>query len=186
MVALISHGHSWTVPTRRANNCCHAAHAAPFLADTVWQSHSLSSSVSAHAERNAHARLRSPCAFLSASSDEQRGGLGLCQTHDASAAIKPVPRRPEKGYASPLLPQHSLLVVLYTIVERESIEYYIYRIFDAVRAAAVHPIQAAGYCFLLVGVAVVVAADTRCEIGDGGARPRSEPSRERAQYRYIL
>jgi hypothetical protein len=99
LVALISHDHSWTVPTRRANNCCHAAHAAPFLADTVWQSHSLSSLASAHAERNMHARLRSPCTFPSASSDEQRGGLGLCQTHDASAAIKPVPRRPEKGYA---------------------------------------------------------------------------------------
>ena len=103
MVALISHDHSWTVPTRRANNCCHAAHAAPFLADTVWQSHSLSSLASAHAERNMHARLRSPCTFPSASSDEQRGGLGLCQTHDASAAIKPVPRRPEKGYAVDVL-----------------------------------------------------------------------------------
>ena len=103
------YGHSWTVPTRRANNCCHAAHAAPFLADTVWQSHSLSSLASAHAERNMHARLRSPCCtFPSASTKqrraEQRGGLGLCQTHDASAAIKPVPRRPEKGYAVDVLP----------------------------------------------------------------------------------
>ena len=40
-VAPISHGHSWTVPTRRANNCRHIiAHSAPFLADTVWWSHS--------------------------------------------------------------------------------------------------------------------------------------------------
>ena len=50
-----------------------------------------------------HARLRSPCTFPSASSDEQRGGLGLCQTHDASAAIKPVPRHPKKGYAVDVL-----------------------------------------------------------------------------------
>ena len=33
------------------------------------------------------------------SSDEQRGDLGLCQTYDASAAIKPVPRPRKKGYA---------------------------------------------------------------------------------------
>ena len=99
MVALISHGHS----CRRANNCCHVAHAAPFLADTVWQSHSLSSSLSAHAERNAHGGVRSPCAFRCASSDEQRGDLGLCQTSDASAAIKPVSRHRKKGYAVDVL-----------------------------------------------------------------------------------
>ena len=72
------------------------------------QCHSLSSLASAHphavvAERNMHARLRSPCTFPSASSDEQRGGLGLCQPHDASAAIKPVPRHPKKGYAVDVL-----------------------------------------------------------------------------------
>ena len=100
VAALITHGHSWNVPTCRANNSCHVAHAAPVLADTVWQSHSLSLLASAHAKRNTHARLRSPCVFPSANSDEQRGDLGLCQTHDASAAIKPVPWRPKRGYAS--------------------------------------------------------------------------------------
>ena len=106
-VALISHGHSWTVPTRRANNCCHTAHAAPFLADTVWQSHSLSSSVSVHAERNAHARLRSPCAFRSASSDEQRGGLGLCQTHARRIrGHKTGAPTPRKGVRYSLVPSY--------------------------------------------------------------------------------
>ena len=36
--------------------------------------------------------------FRCASSDEQRGDLGLCQTSD-DAAIKPVPRHRKKGYA---------------------------------------------------------------------------------------
>jgi len=63
----------------------------------------LSSSVSAHAERNAHGGVRSPCAFRCASSDEQRGDLGLCQTSDASAAIKPVSRHRKKGYAVDVL-----------------------------------------------------------------------------------
>ena len=35
-------------------------------------------------ERNAHGRVPSPCAFRCASSDEQRGDLGLCQTHDCT------------------------------------------------------------------------------------------------------
>ena len=35
--------------------------------------------------------------------DEQRGDLGLCQTSDASAAIKPVPRPRKKGYAVDVL-----------------------------------------------------------------------------------
>ena len=104
-VALISqHGHSWTVmPTRRANNCCHAAHAAPFLADTVWQSHrhSLSSSAYMPSEIRMHdSRLHAVSMRYVSKRNKQRGGLGLCQTHDASAAIKPVPRRPEKGYAT--------------------------------------------------------------------------------------
>ena len=42
-------------------------------------------------------------AFRCASSDEQRGDLGLYQTYDASGAIKPVPRHRKKGYAVDVL-----------------------------------------------------------------------------------
>ena len=79
----VSHGNSRAVPTRRAIFSSHAARSAPLA----------TSSASAHAERkNAHGGVRSPCAFRCAGSDEQRGDLGFCQIHDASAAIKPVPR----------------------------------------------------------------------------------------------
>ena len=58
----------------------HVARSAPFLADTVWQIHSLSARDSAHAEQMWHGQVRSPCHKRSASSDEQRVDLGLCQT----------------------------------------------------------------------------------------------------------
>ena len=117
MVALTSHSSSRADPTRRAVMRIPTLVQRVFGSDTVWRDHSFTSLVSAHAAQVWHGDVRSPCHKRSASSDEQRVDLGLCQTQDAIAHKKPVGRPVKKGYASHPLCELSL---------RSRVQLYVY------------------------------------------------------------
>ena len=62
-MAHTSHGNSQAAPTPRANKSCHVADSAPFLADTVWRSHSFNDATNMNTKRNTHGDHWSPCVF---------------------------------------------------------------------------------------------------------------------------
>ena len=105
MVVPTRHGNSRAVPTPRANKSSHVAGSAPFLADTVGQSHSLNDATNMNPKRNTHGEHWSPCVFRRPGHEEQYPDLLPCPTDDARTAEKPVGRAPKKGYARhPLIP----------------------------------------------------------------------------------
>ena len=108
MVVPTRHGNSRAVPTPRANKSSHVAGSAPFLADTVGQSHSLNDATNMNPKRNTHGEHWSPCVFRRPGHEEQYPDLLPCPTDDARTAEKPVGRAPKKGYARHLLTAVSL------------------------------------------------------------------------------
>jgi len=104
LVVPTRHGNSRAVPTPRANKSSHVAGSAPFLADTVGQSHSLNDATNMNTKRTTHGDQWSPCVVRRAGHDKQYPDLLPCPTDDARTAEKPVGRAPKKGYATPLLP----------------------------------------------------------------------------------
>ena len=80
MVALTSHGSSRADPTRRAVMRIPTLVQRVFGSVTVWRSPSLTSLLSAHANRNAHGDRTSPCAFQSACAETNEVKLWSRQT----------------------------------------------------------------------------------------------------------
>ena len=113
MVVPTRHGNSRAVPTPRANFSRHVAGSAPFVADTVGQSHSFDAPMNVHALRNMHGDHCSPCIFRAVRHDNQYCALPPCKTHDARTQKKPVRRPVKKGYAVPPLPAHACAVALW-------------------------------------------------------------------------
>ena len=105
MVALTRHSSSRADPTRRAVMRIPTLVQRVFGSVTVWRSPSLTSLVWAHADRNTHGEVRSPCVFRRARHEEKRGELGLCQTSRRARARNPGVRTRKKGYASRQLPR---------------------------------------------------------------------------------